>query len=428
MGKYLPTGKLLFKLPFMSFGRIPARFIVIFAFCVAVLSAAGLQRILTEWRSYRKQTTRKLLKILAVLLLILIILLAIAFLIPGFITNTLYHGSNVGKDDLSTFFTPVLLYSVSITILIAIFMVLGKRFKIKPEYIALFFIAVAFAELAHYNHKILKPRYAAELADGYVDLKSLTNDQNDLFRINGVELKHQLGLTIDRVDNARGYEALKNRYFHDITRMIRKKLSLTSSEFYYYSLKLSRLMNVKYQIVKRREKIEDKDFIPKANIDLRREHYKVYSSMKALPRAYFTSSVYEGESLSDFYNFVVADKYLDSVFYSMKIPSEKKILLPANIIRYSPANKLLSINAPVEGILILSEAYFPGWKVTIDNSECELLRVNYAFMGVKIQKGMHIVNFCYHPSTLNFGIIISFITLAGFIVCLLRLRKNNDGK
>ena len=66
--------------------------------------------------------------------------------------------------------------------------------------------------------------------------------------------------------------------------------------------------------------------------------------------------------------------------------------------------------APV--ILMVSEAWHPNWHVLVDGKERELLRVNYAFMGVKLEAGEHRVSFVYRlPWYYGAGYAISALTL-----------------
>jgi hypothetical protein len=59
------------------------------------------------------------------------------------------------------------------------------------------------------------------------------------------------------------------------------------------------------------------------------------------------------------------------------------------------------------GILVLNDSWAPGWKVFVDGSEASVLRVNYAFRGVRLHGGAHDVRFVYRPFSLILGLAIS---------------------
>ena len=58
----------------------------------------------------------------------------------------------------------------------------------------------------------------------------------------------------------------------------------------------------------------------------------------------------------------------------------------------------------------------PGWVVFIDGVNKDILSANYAFRGVFIPAGDHIVIFKYKPLSLTIGMILTFAGL--FIAAL----------
>ena len=55
------------------------------------------------------------------------------------------------------------------------------------------------------------------------------------------------------------------------------------------------------------------------------------------------------------------------------------------------------------GFLVLSEAYYPGWRVRIGNSYQPIERVNIAHQGVRLPPGQHHVIFEFNPMSLYVG-------------------------
>lgn len=77
------------------------------------------------------------------------------------------------------------------------------------------------------------------------------------------------------------------------------------------------------------------------------------------------------------------------------------------------------LNEP--GLVVLVDAYDPGWKVTVDGRPAPLLRANVAFRGVKVPAGRHVIEQVYRPWTVLFGLGISAAAaLAGAALCLWR--------
>jgi len=73
------------------------------------------------------------------------------------------------------------------------------------------------------------------------------------------------------------------------------------------------------------------------------------------------------------------------------------------------------LSAP--GILVLTDAFYPGWKVRVDGKEQKILRANYLFRGVELPTGNHKVEFIYDPQSFRVGLIISLCT-AGLLLAV----------
>jgi uncharacterized membrane protein YfhO len=80
----------------------------------------------------------------------------------------------------------------------------------------------------------------------------------------------------------------------------------------------------------------------------------------------------------------------------------------------------LSVETSENGILVLSEVYYPNWKVFVDGVEKTILRCDYSLRGVALEKGNHTVVFKYIDKGFQLGAIITLFTLAivvgGFII------------
>jgi hypothetical protein len=59
------------------------------------------------------------------------------------------------------------------------------------------------------------------------------------------------------------------------------------------------------------------------------------------------------------------------------------------------------------GVLVLVEAFDPGWRVSVDGREAPLLRANVLFRGVRLGAGRHAVRFVYRPWTATLGLLLS---------------------
>ena len=67
------------------------------------------------------------------------------------------------------------------------------------------------------------------------------------------------------------------------------------------------------------------------------------------------------------------------------------------------------------GVLVLTDAFHPGWKVFVDGKEQTIRRANYLFRAVELPAGNHRVEFVYDPISFKLGLVISSLTAALFI-------------
>ena len=85
----------------------------------------------------------------------------------------------------------------------------------------------------------------------------------------------------------------------------------------------------------------------------------------------------------------------------------------ARITRYGNDSLTVDASARAPGMLVLSDAWDPGWKATVDGHSAPVHRVDYVFRGVQIPAGRHTVRFTYEPLTWRIGWIVSLVALVG---------------
>jgi hypothetical protein len=88
--------------------------------------------------------------------------------------------------------------------------------------------------------------------------------------------------------------------------------------------------------------------------------------------------------------------------------------------RYEAHRIELDVDAPAGGLLVSSEAAYPGWRSEVDGRAAETLLVNTAFRGVAVPAGRHRVTMEYVPRSFAAGLALSG---AALIVTLLALAR-----
>ncbi len=64
------------------------------------------------------------------------------------------------------------------------------------------------------------------------------------------------------------------------------------------------------------------------------------------------------------------------------------------------------------GVLVVLEAFEPGWVATVDAAPAPVLRANGLFRAVRLEAGRHRVRFAYRPRSVAYGAAISAFGLA----------------
>jgi hypothetical protein len=79
--------------------------------------------------------------------------------------------------------------------------------------------------------------------------------------------------------------------------------------------------------------------------------------------------------------------------------------------RYGAHQVVLDVETEDRGFLVTSEAYYPGWKASIDGQEAPLRLTNVAFRGLAVPAGRHRVRMWFDPAILKWSAAVSAIGL-----------------
>jgi hypothetical protein len=72
--------------------------------------------------------------------------------------------------------------------------------------------------------------------------------------------------------------------------------------------------------------------------------------------------------------------------------------------------------APVDGWVVLSDTWFPGWEASIDDVPTENYRADFLFRAVRVPAGEHYIRFEYRPLSLRIGFYLSIMAVCLLIV------------
>jgi len=88
----------------------------------------------------------------------------------------------------------------------------------------------------------------------------------------------------------------------------------------------------------------------------------------------------------------------------------------------SPTTASFTVKTEVGGYLFESDAYYPGWTVSVDGDSANLYRANVAFRAVYVPAGTHVVTFRYEPRSVVIGLVVTIASLILILVMMILSR------
>lgn len=163
----------------------------------------------------------------------------------------------------------------------------------------------------------------------------------------------------------------------------------------------------------------------------------IYENLRAMPRAWLVPEVVSMKD-EDMLRTIKSSEMPDGRIFDpsrvalVEEPFTLKIKnfdesAEARMIHLDDTSVEIHTNSISPAFLVLSDVYYPGWKVTIDGIPMHVFQTDYAIRGVMVPAGSHIVRFEFRPRSFYLGAeisIISLLLLIGiFFVTTIRKQK-----
>jgi hypothetical protein len=322
--------------------------------------------------------------------------------------------------------------------------VLAKRKAIRRPLFGVLIVLAVFVDLTWAHRSFLFPLRPEFIYDSPRIIRVSDNDLNRLFYFWSGQNLHPSSVTVPREPTFKEATALSFRallpnagilYGFDYMQEIDALGRQPYSDFLFFAnqldftsqIKLLRTFNVKYLVAFQS--------LPEKGTRLTGRFPDSFSWLyeieETIPRAYVVSkSVVENDSKEVLR--LLASAEFDptrEVVLDSEVPMSKarRLKATAKILRYENKLVTMATSADNEGILVLADSYYPGWKAFVDGREEVIRRANLFFRAVPLPAGNHTVEFRYEPRSFTIGLAISAATLVAlFIVTALfalRARK-----
>jgi hypothetical protein len=93
----------------------------------------------------------------------------------------------------------------------------------------------------------------------------------------------------------------------------------------------------------------------------------------------------------------------------------------ARVLESAPGRLVLDVSPAADGLLVISQPFYPGWRAWVNGERVPISRVDYLLQGVPVQAGPTQVELAYHLSP--WPAILSLAVLAGCIAVLALKRR-----
>jgi hypothetical protein len=95
----------------------------------------------------------------------------------------------------------------------------------------------------------------------------------------------------------------------------------------------------------------------------------------------------------------------------LTLPSQVEGESLVAILERQPERLVLEVDMAADGLLVLSEVYYPGWRAYADGEELPIYRADHVLRAVPLRAGHHRVEMVFDPLWPRVGLVVSGITL-----------------
>lgn len=151
--------------------------------------------------------------------------------------------------------------------------------------------------------------------------------------------------------------------------------------------------------------------------DVFSHHAIVYRNNKALERGFILYNIKQVEDFNEAIAIMKQDRLIHkhTALIEGKPPKNMKIgktgQQTISFIDYRTNYIMIDVENTEDGVFILSDTYYPGWKAYLDKKRVKIYPVFGALRAVFLTKGKHELVFCYRPWTFYLGAVLTVLSL-----------------
>ena len=382
----------ILNIPFISTSQ-PTRLLFVTDFCLAILSAFGLD--------YFIKNKKKIVYPLSFLLLIFTSFWI--FVLAGNQVLQLVSQENIIVAKRNLILPTGIFIVISIAILISSFIQVKKNITIM---IYIIIVGITAFDLIRFGQKFTPFTNKEYLFPNTKTIEFLQKNTGH-FRIMTTDsriLPPNFSI-IYRLQSVDGYDPLYLKRYGELIAASERGKPDISSPFGFnriitphnYDSKIIDLLGVKYVL-----SLSDLSSAKLQKV-FQEGETRVYENKDALPRTYFLQNITEGDRtqrqgsikaiFKEDFDLRRNAHIVDTSGREISFAATKLSMGSAKIIKYSHSNIIIETVNDGVGFLVLTDSFYPTWKVKIDGGKRGIYLTDYNFRGVFVPTGKHTIEF-----------------------------------
>src|SRR3989339_297569 len=444
--------------PFFGFIRYPQKFILISTFLISLLAGFGFDGLCDEIKKNGSRFLNNFLKFFFVVIVLLFVLFIILFSqqnIAEFITRRLLFEELAQINSINVDFVyqrNIINFGFQCLLLTLVWMLI--RFSAQTGKITILKITIMFLLVVDVFSANYKSNFS--IKDKYYYLKApvmeIVKKDKDLFRVGVspklrrakifwtyneiidfkegvVELRNILTENqnmLYKVSLLDGYESITDPYIIDMQEAINR---LNPKKDQFADIDLLNLLNFKYLLTDQGFNIRGYKLIFRDKMKLRGKDIFLFENSNYFPRVMALPRCKIIKKEENVLKYISSPRYFGrrEVVLEEKIPgfdfSKNKInqaSYDVKLEKYSAGEVKIAVSLKQPGILLLTDRFYPGWKVYVNGKEEKIYKADYMFRAVPLKKGKYTVAFSYEPLSFKIGFYVSLLTSICLIGYLFR--------
>ncbi len=416
------------KIPLLD-STTPSRFLSISIFFLIILSGFGFEDIVNN--SSNRNFLKKFIIFIGVISIIYIIMWLFAILGANILEPKNIWEINMVVTRHNLILPTAMFFMIPISIILSRLKILHK---VRRIILLVSFFSVLLIGGLYYSNKFLPTAPKQFIFPDHPVFNYLKNN-GDINRFFGQGTAHfDNNMTMHyEIYGLEGYDTLRLKRYAELLASSfagsvpenyhRSDASLPQEEND-YSRRLLNLIGAKYFVDKKDNYHDQNDsnifsYHDNVKVIWSQGKFQIYERKDVIPR-YFLTTNYEVTSNKKYIISKIYDQSFDLKTLllekqpKLEIIKTDQMINQPKLMKYKPNESVFNVDAPLNTLFFLSDAYTSDWKVFIDGKKADLLIAQYAFRAVAVPAGNHQIVFKYQPKFFYVGLAISIFS----IICL----------